>query len=681
MKTLLIANRGEIARRIIRTARAMGIRTVALYSDADRDLPHPSEADLAVHLPGTSPAQTYLRTDLILDAARRTGADAVHPGYGFLSENADFAQACLDAGLTFVGPSPDAIERMGSKIASKELMRHAGVPVLPSYEVTGLETDSALTEAATGVGFPVLVKASAGGGGRGMRIVREPAQLADAVAGARREAESAFGDGTVFLERYVESSRHVEVQVLGDTHGGVVGLFERECSIQRRHQKIIEEAPSPAVDADLRKRMIDAAVAAAEAISYVGAGTVEFLLEETGGSSGGGAPRGEFFFLEMNTRLQVEHPVTEMVTGLDLVRAQLSVATGTPLSAAVRDAGITGHAVEARVYAEDPAAGWLPSTGTLTRFEFPAIDGVRVDAGYRSGSVVSPHYDPMLAKVIAYGQDRAEATRLLVAALRGARLHGLTTNRDLLVAILTHPEFESGATDTGFLERHEPAGLEQGSRHPDLVAVHACAAALALLAEQRVAAPVARHASLGWSNAPLPPFRQTFTVGGEPVTVSLRFARTGVEVTVADAAGETALDGLTVLNGGPGLVDLEISGLRHLIAVDLRGGRVDTDSALGSLTLVEQPRLPEPGAQVAVGSLVAPMPGSVVRVQVSLGDTVTAGQVLVVLEAMKMEHSITAPADGVVAELSAAEGTQVDTGTVLAVVTDQDGTEGTPQGG
>ena len=491
------------------------------------------------------------------------------------------------------------------------------------------------------------------------------------MAGARREAESAFGDGTVFLERYVESSRHVEVQVLGDTHGDVAGLFERECSIQRRHQKIIEEAPSPAVDADLRKRMIDAAVAAAEAIAYVGAGTVEFLL----------TPEGEFFFLEMNTRLQVEHPVTEMVTGLDLVRAQLSVATGAPLSAAVRNAGIVGHAVEARVYAEDPAAGWLPSTGALTRFEFPEIDGVRVDAGYRSGSVVSPHYDPMLAKVIAYGEDRAEATRLLVAALRGARLHGLTTNRDLLVAILSHPEFESGATDTAFLERHEPAVLQEATRHPDLVAVHACAAALAMLAEQRAAAPVARHAALGWSNAPLPPLRQGFTAGSEPVEVALTFDRAGVAVTVgAPDTDGTPLDGLTVLGAEPDVVDLEIAGLRHIVAVDRHGSRVETDSALGSLTLIEQPRLPEPGAHVAVGSLVAPMPGSVVRVHVSAGDPVTAGQVLVVLEAMKMEHSITAPTDGVVAELNASEGAQVDTGTVLAVVTEPGGPGPDPTG-
>jgi acetyl/propionyl-CoA carboxylase alpha subunit len=663
IRTLLIANRGEIARRIIRTARAMGIRTVALYSDPDADLPHAREADLAVHLPGASPADTYLRTDLVLAAARRAAADAVHPGYGFLSENAGFARACAEAGLTFVGPSPRAIEQMGSKLASKALMERAGVPVLPSYEVTGTEGVGELRAAADRVGYPVLVKASAGGGGRGMRIVATPDGLAGAVTAAGREAASAFGDGTVFLERYIETSRHVEIQVLGDQHGRVVGLFERECSIQRRHQKIIEEAPSPAVDADLRKRMVDAAVTAAETVDYVGAGTVEFLLTETG----------EFFFLEMNTRLQVEHPVTELVTGLDLVRAQLDVAAGAPLGPEITGAAITGHAVEARLYAEDPAQDWRPATGTLDTFDIPAVDGVRVDAGFVAGSVVGSNYDPMLAKVIAHGADRAEAVRRLVAALRDARIHGVTTNRDLLIAVLEHPEFAAGGTDTHFLHRHPPAELQRAARHPDLVGVHAAAAALALLAQGHAAAAVTRHAPVGWSNAPTPPHRQEFLVGDDTVATTVRWRRGGPEVAVDD----TPLGHLEVSAVGPDLVELVVDGLRLRVRLHRRGRRLDTDSALGSLTLVEVPRLPEPGTRLAAGSLLAPMPGTVVRVPAAAGDTVTAGQPLVVLEAMKMEHTITAPTDGVVSELNVGEGSQVDTGTVLAVVTEATVTEAT----
>jgi acetyl/propionyl-CoA carboxylase alpha subunit len=652
MHTLLIANRGEIARRIIRTARDMGIRTVALYSDPDAHLPHAREADLAVHLPGSSPTDTYLRTDLVLAAARRAGADAVHPGYGFLSENASFAKACAEAGLTFVGPSADAIEQMGSKLASKELMRRAGVPTLPSYEVTGAESAADLARAADEVGYPVLVKASAGGGGRGMRVVASAAELAEAVEGAGREAASAFGDGTVFLERYVESSRHVEVQVLGDTHGRVVGLFERECSIQRRHQKIIEEAPSPAVDADLRKRMIEAAVAAAEAIRYVGAGTVEFLLTDTG----------DFYFLEMNTRLQVEHPVTELITGLDLVRSQLEIADGRPLGDAVTGATITGHAIEARLYAEDPAAGWRPATGTLRAFEVPG--NVRVDSGFEAGNVVSPHYDPMLAKVIAHGADREEAVRRLVAALRDARIHGVTTNRDLLVAVLRHPEFAAGDTDTHFLQRHEPGALQAEGRHPDLVAVHACAAALALLAAGHADAAVTRHAPVGWSNSPVPPHTQAFTAGDSTVHTAVRWRRGTPSVTVDD----TPLDALEVVGIGPDLVELVVDGLRHGVRLDRHDDRIETDSALGSLTLTVVPRLPEPGAHVAAGSLLAPMPGSVVGVRVATGDRVVAGQTVVVLEAMKMEHVIAAPEDGTVTEVNVVAGAQVDTGTVLAVV-------------
>jgi acetyl/propionyl-CoA carboxylase alpha subunit len=431
---LLVANRGEIAARIIRTAHALGIATVAVYSDPDADAPYVTQADEAVRLPGAAPADTYLCGDLIVAAAAATGADAVHPGYGFLSENAAFARACVEAGLIFVGPPPVTIAAMGSKIEAKTLMAAAGVPVLPGATVTDpgaadLAGTADLAGAAAQIGFPLLVKAAFGGGGRGMRLVREPAELADAVRGASGEAASAFGDGTVFLERFVVDPRHVEVQILGDIEGTVVHLFERECSIQRRYQKVIEECPSPAVGPGLRAALTAAAVAAGRAIGYVGAGTVEFVLDRDG----------SFFFLEVNTRLQVEHPVTEEITGLDLVEWQLRIAQGEPLAPEVTGAAIGGHAIEARLYAEDVAAGFLPVTGVLHRFAIPAAPGVRVEAGFGDGSVVSPHYDAMLAKVIARGRTRADAANRLARALEAAEIHGVATNRDLLAAILREP--------------------------------------------------------------------------------------------------------------------------------------------------------------------------------------------------------------------------------------------------
>ncbi|WP_296151611.1 biotin carboxylase N-terminal domain-containing protein, partial [Pseudonocardia sp. SCN 73-27] len=484
IQKLLVANRGEIAARVMRTAHRLGISTVAVFSDPDADAPHVHLADEAVRLPGAAPSETYLRADLVIAAARATGADAVHPGYGFLSENAGFARDCATAGLTFVGPTPEAIASMGSKLEAKALMENAGVPVLPGATVTDT-TD--LSAEADRIGFPVLVKAAFGGGGRGMRIVHDTASLEEAVDGARREAASAFGDGTVFLERYVVDPRHVEVQILGDTHGEVVSLFERECSIQRRYQKIVEESPSPAVDDALRAELGAAAVAAGKAIGYTGAGTVEFVMDQ----------QGKFFFLEVNTRLQVEHPVTELVTGLDLVEQQLRVAEGDPLPEAVTSASIHGHAIEVRLYAEDVAAGFLPATGTLHSFTIPSGDGIRVDTGFVDGSVVSPHYDPMLAKVIAHGPTRTDAARALARALAGARIHGVTTNRDLLVGILREEEFLAGGTDTGYLTRHDPAALGAPAGG---VARHASAAALAAQATNRAGARVLATFPSGWRN-------------------------------------------------------------------------------------------------------------------------------------------------------------------------------------
>ena len=664
IRTLLVANRGEIARRIMRTARAMGITSVAVYSDADADSPHVAEADLAVRLPGVSPADTYLRVDLILDAASRCAADAVHPGYGFLSESGTAARAVTGAGLIWVGPSADAIDAMGSKVLSKQMMRDAGVPTLPSITVVDDEVPE--PGQVDGLGWPLLVKASAGGGGRGMRVVAGPDDLAEALAGARREALSAFGDGTVFLERYLIDPRHIEVQILADQHGETVALFERECSIQRRHQKIIEEAPSPVVTPALRARLSQAAVNAARAVGYVNAGTVEFVLDADGEPS----------FLEMNTRLQVEHPVTEAVTGLDLVRLQLLIASGERMPAEVHAAvatGPVGHAIEARLYAEDPGSGWMPSTGTLHRFEIStASPGVRIDSGVESGTVVSPHYDPMLAKVIVHAPTRDEAASALATTLADSRVHGVTTNRDLLVRTLRHAAFRSGDTDTGFLERFDT--LTAPLADPVTTRRHALAAALAAQAGRRSATRVQPSVPSGYRNSPSVPQTATFdsAIGG--VTIGYRFDRfdlTGRRLSRLEIDGapvDVEVESIT-----PEMVTLTFAGVTRRYRVERVSATSFVDGPDGASVLVEHDRFPDPGAHVAPGSSLAPMPGGVVRVAVAVGDEVKPGQLLVVLEAMKMEHAVHAAAAGQVSEVSVAVGDQVETGRVLVVVEGPDG--------
>jgi acetyl/propionyl-CoA carboxylase alpha subunit len=656
IKKLLIANRGEIASRVIRSARAQDIATVAVFSAPDADAPFVSDADEAVALPGNTAAETYLRPELIIAAALATGAQAVHPGYGFLSENAEFADACAAAGLIFVGPPPDAIRLMGSKTAAKQLMADAGVPVLPGISIDdGDELPAELVDRATAeVGFPLLVKAAFGGGGRGMRVVASGAELTDAVAGARREAVGAFGNGTVFLERLVQRPRHIEVQIFADTHGQVVHLFERECSIQRRYQKILEESPSPVVDDALRDELGSAAIAAAKAIGYVGAGTVEFILDASG----------EFFFLEVNTRLLVEHPVTEMVTGLDLVALQLAVAEGKPLPEAALHPTLTGHAIEARLYAEDVAAGYLPATGSLLTFDIPQLPGVRIDAGFRAGGEVSVYYDPMLAKVIAYAPTREQSVRLLARTLSESRVHGVVTNRDLLVGILREDEFLAGDIDTGYLTRHHPADLMAGDERQ--LPVHALAAALSDQALRRGRAEVLTHVPSGWRNVPNGRQHATYQAGDRSVEVHYRLNATTVHAAIDDVE----LAPVTVRACTDELVDLQVDGVRRVVAVI----RLDTaryaDSALGSTSLVEQPRFPVAEVETAAGSLVAPMPGTVVRVEAGTGDVVESGAVLVVLEAMKMEHPVRAPHAGVVTEVRVSANQSVDQGTVLAVVGD-----------
>jgi len=647
IQNLLVANRGEIARRVFRTCRDAGIGTVAVFSDADAAAPHTLEADAAVRLPGNAPSETYLRAELLVKAAAETGADAVHPGYGFLSENAAFARAVLDAGLTWVGPPPEAIETMGSKVESKRLMAAAGVPVLSELDPASVTSDD----------LPLLVKASAGGGGRGMRVVRSLDELDEAVEGASAEAGSAFGDPTVFCERYLETGRHIEVQVLADSHGTVWAVGERECSIQRRHQKVVEEAPSPFVDASLREQLFDAARKAARAIDYVGAGTVEFLA----------GPDGRFYFLEMNTRLQVEHPVTENVTGLDLVALQLRIAEGERLPA--DPPPTVGHAIEVRLYAEDPAAGWQPQSGTLHTFEVPDVDrsfthgpGLRLDSGFESGSVVGVHYDPMLAKVITWAPTRAEAARRLAKALAAAKIHGVVTNRDLLVNILRHEAFLAGETDTAFFDRHGLGTLAAPLATVDTERLSALAAALADAAGNRAAATTQGRLPSGWRNVRSGGQRKVFTVADREYEVVYSLTRDGLRAEGFEAAPVTA---------EPGQVVLDVAGVRRTFAVARHDDVSYVDSALGSVALTVAPRFADPDAALAAGSLVAPMPGTVVRLAVQAGDSVKAGDPLLWLEAMKMEHRIAAPADGVVTELPATVGQQVEVGTILAVVGDE----------
>jgi propionyl-CoA carboxylase alpha chain len=705
---LLVANRGEIARRVLRTARAMGIATVAVFADPDRDALFVAEADEAVPLGGANPAASYLRVDAVLEAAERTGADAVHPGYGFLAEQPELAAGCRKRGLTFVGPPPEVLAVLGDKVEAKRVMAAAGVPVLPGAEVTGLD-GAELLAAAERVGLPVMVKATFGGGGIGMRSVADPAELQAAVDAARRQAGAAFGDDAVFLERRLAAPRHVEVQVLADAHGRVVHLFERECSVQRRHQKLVEEAPSPAVGPDLRRRLAEAAVAAAEAVGYLGAGTVEFLLE----------PGGGFFFLEVNARIQVEHPVTEAVTGLDLVRLQLLVAAGEPLPEEAVRASVRGHAVEARLYAEDPRRGFLPQAGTLHRFRvdrapggdrgtpggFPGEPGgrLRVDAGVADGSVVGVHYDPLLAKVVAHAPSRAEAAGLLAAALAGARLHGVATNRDLLVGVLRHPAFLAGDTDTAFLDRHPPAALaaEGAGATPEAGRLHAAAAALAAQAARRATATVQPAVPSGWRNNPSQPQRVDLQGEGGVLAVGYRLGRGG-GLEALEVDGEP-LPGARLWGtrpAGPGtwstrptrhhedrpdrpgarrdlgdawtwLVELEVAGVQRRFEVHRVGDLHYVDGPLGHAELRELPRFPPPAedrAATAAGSLASPLPGIVRRVAAAPGDRVAAGALLVVVEAMKLEHRIGAPHAGRVRELLVAEGQEVDAGTPVAVL-------------
>ncbi|MFC9943171.1 ATP-binding protein [Streptomyces pratensis] len=673
--TVLVANRGEIAVRVIRTLRELGVRSVAVFSDADADARHVREADTAVRI-GPAPAgESYLSVERLLKAARRTGAEAVHPGYGFLAENAGFARACAEAGLVFIGPPAPAISLMGDKIRAKETVAAAGVPVVPGSSGSGL-TDDQLAVAARDIGMPVLLKPSAGGGGKGMRLVRDEALLADEIAAARREARSSFGDDTLLVERWIDRPRHIEIQVLADGHGNVVHLGERECSLQRRHQKIIEEAPSVLLDEATRAAMGEAAVQAARSCGYVGAGTVEFIVPGNDPSS--------YYFMEMNTRLQVEHPVTELITGLDLVEWQLRVAAGGQLPFGQADITLTGHAVEARVCAEDPARGFLPSGGTVLALREPQGGGVRTDSGLSEGVPVGSTYDPMLSKVIAYGPDRPTALRRLRAALADTVVLGVPTNAGFLRRLLAHPAVAAGELDTGLVER-EADGLV-----PDGVPEEVYAAAALLRQPSPAPAPGwvdPFSVPSGWrmGGTPAETFHHFRVPGRDPVRVGLRPAAGGTAALTFGHAGdrEEPADTCGPVPSLPGAersrlveesgtrVVVELDGLTHTFSRAAARDGVwlgrdgdtwhvqDHDPVEASLS---------GAARSGVDTLAAPMPGTVTVVKVSVGDEVVAGQSLLVVEAMKMEHVISAPHAGTVTELDVTAGATVAMDQILAVV-------------
>ena len=662
-RRLLIANRGEIACRIAATAKRMGLRVIAVHSEADAGARHVREADESVCIGPARAQASYLDIDALIDAARRTGAEAVHPGYGFLSENAEFAERVAGAGLVFVGPPAEAIRAMGSKSAAKKIAADANVPLVPGYHESET-TPERLAEAAEEIGYPVLVKASAGGGGRGMRIVERAGDLPAALAAAEREASAAFGDGTLLLERYIARPRHVEVQVLADAHGTVLHLLDRDCSIQRRHQKVIEEAPAPGLPDSLRAEMGEAAVRLTRAIGYVGAGTVEFLVE--GNSS--------FHFIEMNTRLQVEHPVTEMVTGLDLVEWQFRIAAGEPLALAQDDISASGHAVEARLYAEDPARGFLPQTGRLAHLAFPeGRPGLRIDSGVETGDEITPFYDPMIAKLVAWGEDRERARLALAEALADTRIAGLNTNLFFLETLVRHPAFAEAALDTHFIETHGVAAVEPPAGDTEAMRAMAAVAVLEdragrLLARQDAApdrfSPWGR--SDAWRLNSAGRDRLDFDDNGEKVTYEVAHAGGGYLLD----NGERSVPVGSVARGADGSLTAEVDGRRRNGVVIADGGRL-TVFLGGSRRdiFLEDPGAAADSAEVGGGRLTSPMPGTVVRVLVEAGQTVAKDTPLLVLEAMKMEHTIAAPADGTVEALPFAVGDRVEEGVELVAFT------------
>ena len=659
---ILIANRGEIACRVAATARRMGIKTVAVYSDADASAKHVAACDEAVHVGGSAPKDSYLRWQAIIEAAQQTGAQAIHPGYGFLSENEEFAQACANAGLVFIGPPPSAIQAMGLKAESKQLMERAGVPLVPGYH--GSDQDPAmLRHEADRIGYPVLIKASAGGGGKGMRAVERAEDFADALASCQREAINSFGDSAVLIEKYVQRPRHIEIQVFGDTHGHYVYLFERDCSVQRRHQKVLEEAPAPGLSPELRAQMGLAAVAAARAVNYVGAGTVEFIVEQRDTGM-------NFFFMEMNTRLQVEHPVTEAITGLDLVEWQFRVAAGERLPLLQDELRMSGHAIEARICAENPDNQFLPATGTLAVYQKPACTSfthgtVRVDDGVREGDTISPFYDSMVAKLIVHGDTREQALARLDEALAQTHIVGLATNVQFLRHVVRSPSFSQAQLDTALIPREAAVLFQQDP--VGLPLALACAVAQTLLDERRTEGQDPFSKTDGWRSHGRTPRRFSFEYQGEPVSARLSYTNEGALHLVVGPEPEPVAAGTLVFHAlADGGFHIEFAGQRSHARLYWRGERAHVFLPRGATQIVEIDLLAHAGEAAAEGGrLTAPMPGKVVSFAVKAGDAVTKGQPLAVLEAMKMEHTIAAPADGTVAELLYAPGDQVSEGAEL----------------
>ena len=670
IRRLLIANRGEIAVRIARTAHQMGIDTVGIYSDPDANALHVDTVDMAVALGGSTPAESYLRSDAVLAAARDTGCDAVHPGYGFLAENAAFAQQVIDAGLIWVGPTPDQIRLLGDKVAAKQAAIAAGVPTTEIVPVAPGEIPS-------NIPLPALVKAAAGGGGRGMRVVRAADELEAAVESAAREAEAAFGDGTVFIEPYIERGRHIEVQIIGDAHGTVVHLGERECSIQRRNQKVVEESPSAGISEELRGALCDGALALANHVGYENAGTVEFLVGNDG----------TITFLEVNTRLQVEHPVTEAVTGLDLVELQLRVAAGEPLPITQADVGVDGHAIEVRLVAEDPGAGWMPSTGRVESF---AIDeSVRVDTGIRPGSDISPDYDSLVAKVISHAPTRAGAARQLARSLRGARIDGIETNLGSLIAILNEPAYLRAETPTAYLDDHPEVAVSSVVSGDDELAL-LLGAVFAQESHDRSSDEVTGFAPSGWRNIPTIGQRQRWLGSNSEHDVEYTMRSANAAQLLVGPWPHVQDDGtlsdderrrvqVRLLDRRADRQVVELDGKRYVVDVAVSGSSVQTSSRFGSVTWTKAPRFAEHEHDESGAGPISPLPGTVIAVAVELGQTVADGDLLMVVEAMKMEHKITAHNDAVVAEIMFGVGDRVDTGELLVRLTEDLETEPEPE--
>ena len=660
-KKILIANRGEIACRVAATARRMAIKTVAVYSDADASAKHVGFCDEAVHIGGSAPKDSYLRWEKIIEAAQATGAEAIHPGYGFLSENEEFAQACASAGLVFIGPPASAIKAMGLKAESKQLMEKAGVPLVPGYH--GADQDPALLQReADRIGYPVLIKASAGGGGKGMRAVEKSEDFASALASCQREAINSFGNDTVLVEKYAQRPRHIEIQVFGDTHGNYVYLFERDCSVQRRHQKVLEEAPAPGMTPEMRAQMGEAAVAAARAVNYVGAGTVEFIVEQRADGSM------NFFFMEMNTRLQVEHPVTEAITGLDLVEWQLRVASGEPLPLAQDQLKINGHAIEARICAENPDNNFLPTTGTLQVYDKPVCTAfergvIRIDDGVRQGDTISPFYDSMVAKLIVHGQTREQALARMDEALAQTRIVGLSTNVQFLRYVVRSPSFAEANLDTALIPREEAVLFKQEPVGLPMAAASAIAQTLLDEKAGEGTDPFSRRD--GWQTHGVTQRPFEFDFHGEPAKATLTYGHDGaLQLTVGDVSGPL------VFSKNAHGIDLQFAGQRLTATVYTQGEVDHVFTARGATQITAIDLLAHAGESHAEGGrLTAPMPGKILSFSVKAGDTVKKGQPLAVMEAMKMEHTIAAPADGVVEELMYAPGDQVTEGSELLKIT------------